>query len=136
MEEQTREDTLGPERTIEGNEGPSNVNNNQQRRRNPRDNNRVQVSKLVTYEGETAGVNAILCLRYEKFHKKVSFKQFTENVYNYILSNVDSGGDMKLFFKDLKDPFEALKRKHMPREEQGATEIKKTIQRERIKQYI
>ena len=80
MEEQTREDTLGPEPTSKGNKEPSNVNNNQQRRRNPRDNNRVQVSKLVTYEGEIPGVNAILCLRYEIFHKKASFKQFTKKV--------------------------------------------------------
>ena len=82
-----------------------------------------QVSNPVTYEGATSSVNAILCLRCEKFHKKASFKQFTEKVSNYILSNFDSGVDMKPIFKDMKDPFEALKRKHMPREEQGATEI-------------
>ena len=43
---------------------------------------------------------------------------------------------MKTVFKNMKDPFETLKRKHMPKEEQGATEVKKDIQRERIKQYM
>ena len=117
--------------------GSSEPKGNVNRRRNDdgRDSKIIQANP-VGYEGDNPDVGVILALKYERFHKKVTFSQFVEKVYGYVLSNFKDGGDMKAVFKETKDPLAALQVNHMPTAIENPSEIEKEIQKERIKQYV
>ena len=127
----------GPPSTNNQLVGTSNLRGNLNRRRtgDERDS-KIILANPIGYEGDIPDVGAILALKHERFHKKVSFSQFVEKVYGYVLSNFKDGGDMKAVFKDFKDPLAVLQANHMPTAIKNPSEIEKEIQRERIKQYV
>ena len=58
---------------------------------------------MTSYVGENETIGVILGRRYESFDKKVSFKEFTDKVANYVVSNFKDGGDIQPLFVDLID---------------------------------
>lgn len=64
-----------------------------------RNNNQVQSTNPITFEGDNADVGAVLGLQIEKFHNKTTFTIFKGKIYNYIISNFKDGHDIQPLFK-------------------------------------
>ena len=70
-------------------------------------NSVVNPSNPADYEGECEKVGAILGLRLERLHKKVSYEQFIEKLCNYIVQVYADGADIKVLLMKGRDPIEA-----------------------------
>ena len=119
----------------EGNTTKSRGGNNTQRNMN----SVVNPSNPADYEGECKKVGAILGLRSERLHKKVSYEQFIEKLCNYIVQAYADGADIKVLLMKGRDPIEAYEDKLMPSplsNEDKDDPVKDAILKEEIKQFV
>ena len=119
----------------EGNTTKSRGGNNTQQNMN----SVVNPSNPADYEGECKKVGAILGLRSECLHKKVSYEQFIEKLCNYIVQAYADGADIKVLLMKGRDPIEAYKDKFMPSplsNEDKDNPVKDAILKEEIKQFV
>ena len=102
-------------------------------------NSVVNPSNPADYEGECEKVGAILGLRSERLHKKVSYEQFIEKLCNYIVQAYADGADIKVLLMKGRDPIEAYEDKFMPSplsNEDKDNPVKDAILKEEIKQFV
>ena len=113
---------------------------NPRNRNNPRRNNNQGVpSNPIGYEGECDKIGAVLALKTERFHKKVTYEVFIEKICNYVIKKYSNGADVKPLIMEGKDPIEIYERKHMPAplpSDKKDDPILEAIMREEIKQYV
>ena len=116
--------------------------NSSNRSRNNRRNGGAQVttsSNPITYEGECEKVGAILALKVEKFHKKVSYEVFVEKICNYVVQKYTTGADIKVLLTHQKDPIKEYEANNMPEAPSGedmTNPVTEAILREEIKQFV
>ena len=79
-------------------------------RRTNTTNNQVHLSNPITYKGDNLDIGCVIGMRYEKFHKKVPFETFVDNMDNYAMSNLKDGASLRPLFKKKTDSVEFFKK--------------------------
>ena len=117
-------------------QGSSARGNQGNRRQQPR----TIATNAVSYHGECEEIGHTLALRSERFDKKLHFQSFLDKISNYVVPNLDNGGDIQSLYTDLEDPIQTFLINNKPIKpdvsNEEVDEVDMEIYREEVKQFV